>query len=527
MNWLTSRCAPLAACAALALTSCDTGTGLNVDLPDTTSVNTQYQDFDVVSGTVRLTPVQTQKTDHFLVGRLLDNVAGTTTARAFANVVDLSVPDSLPSKFTDTRLFSGAPTLDSTVIIMGFDQVYGSSNVPGRFDVFGLNAPLDERQVYNSNSAETGLIPLATNVSSRLNRTKVQVITPANTSVTPNIPAVTTVVPDQTVRLVVQRRAGTVSSNNTPLPEIQQSVFTGLFAQLRVAGFGQSQLTAQLKGLAVAPNATYNSAILSFGRSYVPRVVLYFHSTSAWAVRNNKPNMLDTLKRSYSAYFGPVYSSGGRSNSNDPRYYTQITNALPGALSALSSQSGFVPSTLLSGISYVQEGTGLGTRITFTGLDALTASAKSGGLTINRAELRVPVRPFSNALFANPAQLYAVEVDASNTVLQRILNFIPTDRLVQADGTDQLSSGFPAYGQLNTATPAQPYYSIPVTSYLQAYLTDKLTVNPASLVLTPNSSPLSTTTSGITYLQPYNTLTLNRAALDASNIKLRVYYSKR
>ena len=53
MNWLTSRCAPLAAVAALALTSCDTGTALNVDLPDTATVNTQYEDFDVTSGTVR------------------------------------------------------------------------------------------------------------------------------------------------------------------------------------------------------------------------------------------------------------------------------------------------------------------------------------------------------------------------------------------------------------------------------------------------------------------------------------------
>ncbi|GAB3743574.1 hypothetical protein GCM10027594_22700 [Hymenobacter agri] len=520
MNWLTSRCAPLVALSTLALASCDTGTALNVDLPDTSTISTNYQDFDVASGTVRLDSVKTQKTDHFLVGRLVDNVVGTTTARAFLNVVDVSVADSLPSKFTDTKLFSGAPTLDSTVIIMGFDRVYGSSSTPARFDVFKLNAPLDERQVYNSNSAETGLVSLATNVSSRLDRTRVQIVKPADTSVTPNIPAVTTTVPDQTVRLVVQRRAGTVDTRNNPLPAIPQSIINGLFAQLRVPGFSQTQLEAQLQGLAVAPNATYNSGIVSFGRPSVPRIILYFHSTSAWAVRNNKTNMLDTLKRSYSAFFGPVFSSGGLSSSTDPRYYTQITPTLPAALSVLNSGNGFVPNVALNGISYVQEGTGLGTRITFQGLETLASAATAGGLTINRAELRVPVKPYSNALFANPQQLYAVEVNSSNTVLQRLVNYLPTDRIVQADGTSQTGNVSPAIGSLTTLSSTQAYYTLPVTSYLQAYLNNQLGGNPASLVLLADSY------SGLP-LRLFNTLTLNRAVLDAANIKLRVYYSKR
>lgn len=521
MNWLTSRCAPLAALAALALTSCDTGTALNVDLPDTATTNTQYQDYDVASGTVRMDSVKTLKTDHFLIGRLVDNVAGTTTARSFFNVVDVSVADSLPSKFTDTKYFSGPPTLDSTVVIMGFDRVYGSSSTPARFDVFQLATSLDDRQVYTGNSSESGLIPLAQNVSSRLDRTKVQVVKAADTSVTPNIPAVTTIVADPTVRLVVQRRAGTVNSNNVALPAIPQPFLSNdLFSQLRVPGFSQPQLDAKLKGLAIAPSASYNNGIVSFGRTYVPRVVLYFHSTSAWATRNNKPAMLDTLKRSYSVYFGPAFSSGGLSSSSDPRYYTQITPDLPVELSSLNSNIGFVPSAALNGTSYVQEGTGLGTRVTFTGLDALTKAAAAGGLTINRAELRVPIKPYSNVLFTNPAQLYAVEVNSANTVLQRIFNYLPTDRIVQADGNNPLGSGAPAIGAISAL---QTYYTLPVTTYLQAYLNNQLGGNPASLVLLADSYPI-TPTSG---LPLYNTLTLNRAALDANNIKLRVYYSKR
>ena len=528
MNWLTSRCAPLAALTALALTSCDTGTALNVDLPDTATTNTQYQDYDVSSGTVRLDSVKTLKTDHFLVGRLADNVAGNTTARSFFNVVDVSVADSLPSKFLDTKLFFGNPILDSTVLIMGFDKVYGSSSTPARFDVFQLRASLDDRQVYTASSSAPALLPqpLGQNVSSRLDRTKVQVLKAADTSVIPNTPAVTTTVLDPTVRLVLQRRTGTVDSRNNPLPAIPLAFADGLFTQLRMPGFSQAQLDGQLKGLAVAPSATYNSGIVSFGRPNASKMVLYFHSKSAYVSPASAPVPrvhADTLKRSYSVYIGPAFSSAGLSGSSDPRYYTEITPELPAALSVLNGangSAGFVPNANLGGLSYAQEGTGLGTRITFMGLDALVKSAAAGGLTINRAELRVPVKPYSNALFQNPSQLYAAEVNSSNTVLQRVINYLPTDRIVQADGSSQIGSGAPAVGYLTTISAAQTFYTLPITSYLQAYLNNQLGGNPASLVLLADSYPTIP-------LRLYNTLTLNRAVLDASNIKLRVYFSKR
>ena len=243
---------------------------------------------------------------------------------------------------------------------------------------------------------------------------------------------------------------------------------------------------------------------------------LYFHSVSAYVSGPNAPNPrshVDTLRRTYSVYFGPAFSSAGLSDRNDPRYYTHIENQLPAPLAALSNRPGFVPAAALNGLSYAQEGTGLGTRITLQGLEALSAAAKAGTLTINRAEIRVPVKPYSNALFANPSQLYAVEVDGSNNVLQRIINYQSYDRVVQADGVVPTTTTQAAVGLLNTTT-AQPYYAIPVTSYLQAYLGDKLDGNPAALVLAPS------------YQYSY-TLALNRAAIDANSIKLRVYYSKR
>ena len=507
MNWLTSRCAPLVALTALALAGCDKGTDLNVDLPNTTAISTEYKDLDVTAATVRLVPLQTLKNDHFLVGRLADNVAGTTETRAYFNVVNGpdtptgGITDSLPSKFT-------RPVLDSVVVVMGFDRVYGSTSMPVAFDVYKLLNPLDERQGYDSGSATPVGTSLGTNLTSRLDRTRTVITTPAAGTT----PAVTATVADQTVRLLLQRRAFAAvppSGTKPGRPAVPAAgspdavtFATNLFAQLALPGFGQAQLNAALKGLAVVPSTGHNSSIVSFGRSYDSRMVVYFHADA------NRP---DTLRRTYSLYFGPVFSSRGLPSARDPRYYTQITNNLPPALAALSTTSGAIPAAALSGISYAQEGTGLATRVTFLGLESLISTP---GLTVNRAELRVPVKPFTNALFANPSQLYAVEVDGSNNVLQRTINFIVADRVVQADGQDQLGAGAPATALLTDATTSQSYYSLPITNYLQAYLTDKLDGRPAALALTPN-------------IRNSNSLLLNRAVIDANNIKLRVYYSKR
>ena len=485
MNWLTSRCAPLAVlAAALALAGCDKGTALNVDLPDTTAISTEYKDFPLVSsaGTVRLTPVQTLKTDHFLVGRLADNVAGTTEARAYFNLVSGGIPDSLPAKLSN-------PVLDSVVLVLGFDQVYGSTTAPVRFDVFRLAAPLDERQVYDATTVTPLGAALGQTQTSRLDRTRLQTTA-----------ATTTAVPDLTVRLLLQRTAVPAAGGRPPVAGVPLAFATDEFAQLSMPSplFGQAQLDAVLKGVAVVPSAGYIGSIVSSGRTQDARLVVYYHGDS-------------TPRRTYSARLGPVYSREGAAPARDPRYYTQLLNTLPANLAALAAPAGFVPATVLGGTSYVQEGTGLGTRIDLASLAAL---ANQPGLTVNRAELRLPVKPFTNALFPNPARLYAVEVDANNAVLQRTVNFATADRVVQADGFTQLGTANPAVAPLVDATTTQPYYSLPITNYLQAYLNGKLDGNPAALVLVPN-------------IRSAATLTLNRAALDAARISLRVYYSKR
>jgi len=478
--------------ALLVLASCDKGTDLNVDLPDTTGISTDYLDLDLgaQAATVRLQPVSTLKAEHYLVGRLNEGVAGTTVARSYLNVLLPTLPDSLPSKFGD-------PRLDSVVMVLTYDRVYGSTTAPVRLNIGNLPARLDDRAVYDSSTPPSAPITewLGTNVPGKIDRTK-QVTSSATTTT----PAVTTTVPDPSVRLVLQRSAAGG-------PAIPSAFFDDLFARLKTTGFTQAKLDEKLRGLSLEPANGYTGSILSMGRVSIGRIEVFFHDQGATT---------PTKWHAFPLVFGPVYSASGQASALDPRYYTQLENDLSGsALSPLAIPGNVgVPATSLNNTSYLQEGNGIGTRISLSNLPRLEALRSLRGLAINRAELRVPIKPYSNLLFPNSTLLYALEANASNEVLQRVVSYVPNDRVVQGDGNNPRGVGNEAVGTIVNAGTTQPYYSILLTSYLQAYLNNNLDGElPASLILMPS-------------VRRSITLSLNRAAIDADNIHLFVYYSQ-
>jgi hypothetical protein len=220
-----------------------------------------------------------------------------------------------------------------------------------------------------------------------------------------------------------------------------------------------------------------------------------------------------------SLILGPVTGSGG-GIASDPRYFTQLLNTPPTGtpLAGLTNAQAAVPSAALGGVSYLQQATGLGTRIKFPA--GFLELLNKPGLAINRAELYVPVKPYSNALFQYPAGIFAYEANSRNRVINRLVNLIPTPRVVQANGSAPTGSGADAVSGLINSTTTTPYYSLVITTYLQAYLANSLSGDrPDALILKP---------AGFTSAGTRNQLglDLNRAVLDASNLKLRVYYSQ-
>lgn len=530
MNWPTSACR-LASVSLLSATllftaaSCEDANDLGVELPGTANADTQYRDFAVTASTVLRDSTETQKANRFLVGRVRENVLGSTAATAFLNLKLRPFPtDTLPTAVTTLTGVNPNPVLDSLVLEMPFDQVYGSAATPLRVNVYQLGQPLDEQTVYNSTSSVPFGTEIALGLTARLNGTRKDSV-----GTKPNRTQVT--VPDRTVRLKLHG-SGRVS----PLA-------TAVFTSLNTTGFSQASLDAIWKGIALEPAADFNTAvvglvsnlpreILGDTPSSATRAVFYYHYT-------NKKNT-GLLNGRYSIPFGK--GSFGSIN-NAPRFFTRITNELPTntPLTRLGGPNGAtqaVAAEETNGLVYIQAGNGFGAKLVIPGLEELKSLAApqangSPAIAINRAELLVPVRPYANLLFpvpsGNSSGVYLYEVNSNNQSLYRPLLSTRVERIVLRDGVPQTGEGLAsiaddanslgyyqnaARGPLYTLSDANQNFSMIITGYVQAYVYGKLGgVSPAAYILSPS-------------LRNSYDLGLERAVLDASNIKLRVYYSQ-
>lgn len=519
MNWPISACrrasvSLLSATLLLTAAGCEDANNLGVELPGTAAADTQYRDFAVTASTVLRDSLETQKSNRFLVGRVRENVLGSTAATAFLNLKLLPlVVDTLPAavKRADP-VIDPNPVLDSLVVEMPFDAVYGSAATPLRVNVFELAQPLDEQTLYNSSSTGALGSELARNLAARLNATRKD-----SAGTKPNRVQVT--VPDRTVRLKLHGGGRTLALATTVFDKIKASPATS---------FTQASLDAVWKGLAIQPAADFNTAVVGFTPSTGARAVFYYRYT-------NKKNT-GTLQGRYSIPFG---QAGFRTLADAPRYFTRITNELPAnsPLSRLGGPSGATQAVAASetnGLVYMQGGNGFGVKLEIPGLDTLQRLAKpqansQPAIAINRAELILPVKPYANLLFALPQAGFLYEVNRNNQSLYRTLLNTRVERIVLRDGIPQTGQGLPSitdqqdnFGYYQAAAKAQPFllsdanqsFNMILTGYVQAYVYKQLGgPEPEAFVLSPS-------------LRNSFDLDLNRAVLDASNIKLRVYYSK-
>ncbi len=492
------------------LSSCEKTNDLGLELPGAPPISATFLDLPVSASTVLQTPVQTVKGNSVLVGRLRDAQVGTTEATAVMNLLVLpsvTLDDSLyvlPAKFATS-------VLDSAIFSLPFDQIYGSAAQPLRFDLLPLQQILDNRTLYNATTPVAKGSPLVSNYAAPLNRDiKVR------TLVTGSTDSITTVIPDRTVRVPLLRSPGA------------SSLVNAVFTAMKNESFSQKTLNDIWKGVALQPAAGHTANVVGFPRSSgntAGRITFYFHATDATG--KARP------KRFYSIFLANIQPSSNFIT--DGLFFTQITTDLAGGALAGLTASKPLPAAATSGLTYVQEGLGLSTRIEFQGLESLRNNST---LAINRAELLIPIKPLTNGLFPYPNQLFLYEVNDANQVLTRTSGATTADRLVQQEGvisvnngsasvrTIATAAGFPASATVPFGQTPTQYYSVSITEYLQAYLQNRLDGDlPTGLLLSPilrNASALQQSS----LISTVSNLTLNRAQIDASNIRLRVYYSK-
>jgi len=502
MNWPTKALRRWSACllstpALLMAAGCEDPNNISVELPDSATTTTEYRDLPVFASTVRRDSLPTLNASQLLVGRVRDNNTGiVTTARAYTNLQVTA--DPLPATFAGAQL-------DSVTLIMAYSRAYGTTAQPGQFNVFGLQQKLDERVAYNSSTSVGIGTSLLRNVAIPYSsaRQERQPASPAST--TDTVTTVTNIPQALNFRI----------AKSAPFS-------AGLFALLQKTDFTQAQLDAYVAGLAVAPVDDYVGAVASINPAYTVLAV-YYH---------------DPVRPSMRRVYRMVSSVN-----NDARYFSQITPdfSAAGPLAAVANKNQSVPAAATNGVTYIQDGTGLATKLVIPGLEELR---KQSGVSINRAELLVPIKPFANSIFPYPGyellndatklasvtKTYLYEINnENNRILRRTILANPVNRLVQADSENpqgqsldpRTGLGSQAEGTLYSVDASTFYYSILMTSYTQAYLLNQLGGElPSAFLFSPTLSlPQS--------YQAIVNVSLNRAVLDANNIKLRVYFSNR
>ena len=378
MNWLaSSACRGISvslfsAALLFATASCEDPTDLGVELPGTTPVSTEYHDYPVTAATILQAPTQTLNSTHYLVGRVQDAKLGTTTAQSFCNLRVFTTGSYLfPAEYTN-------PVLDSAVIVAGFDQVYGTSAAPVYFDVYPLTSPLSDQGTYNSSTNVAVGAPIAVGAKSSLNRKLV-----LKTKLLVNGVSVDSVTntPDATVRLTIYRKAAGA------LPAIPSPLVETIFSAVRDKNttFTQAILDTKWKGMALRPSTNFTGSVVSFSRVLQNRVFFYYHVDG-----------VDVAPTPYSLTF----ESFSADAINSPRVFTQLSTVFTAPFNQLTTPARVVPASLADQTAYLQDGVGLGTKLEIAALADLISNRE--GLAINRAELIIPVKPYSTLLFYPP-----------------------------------------------------------------------------------------------------------------------------
>ncbi|WP_165903828.1 DUF4270 family protein [Hymenobacter gummosus] len=472
--------------ALFSLGSCEDTNELGIGLPGTAPISTAYEDFPatvsaIQGSTILQDSLFTTQKSHFIVGKLRDgNTGGQLEARAFLEIAATgsgSTADTLPSQFA-----AQTPVLDSITMFAAFDRVYGSATTPVQLSVYDLQQPLDDFTTYSSSSSIPFGQPIVLNVPVSLNRT---IRNKRNTLDS---------IQGLPIRIPISKAGA-----HTPFA-------VRLFDKLKTTPgvfLTDRDLQTVWKGIGLVSNTT--GTAIAFNRSAVSGVNVFYHI-------NVTPTV--TKKKIYRLLFGDPFQQA-----TAPRYFTNINydlSAAPLPFNVLQgSGAAQVPASSSGGTVYTQDGVGLVAKIIIPGLDTLRNRQAKRNLIINRAELIIPLRPYSTAQFAAPSQLYLYEANnANNRVLKYTSGVNTVDRLVQNEGYLVPTTGQEAAFRLTEVSATNKYYSGLMTGYVQAYAKNQLSgPAPSAFLVSP------------TLRRPSSPLTLDRAAIDAQNIKLRVYYS--
>jgi hypothetical protein len=443
--------------------ACEDPTDIGIDLQETNKIGTDYVDtLTVRTGTVLLSDsVLTYRTSPALIGAVNDPALGQVRATYYTQLnlggTDLS--------------FGMNPKADSIVLTLDYKLLSGKSDNPVTIKVYELAEGFQEKESYFANS--------------ELARKS-------------NLLGSKTVIPR-----ILSRDVNGTKTDSARLIRIKldPALSQSLIAQSgKDALKNQTNFTNFLKGIALVVEGNSDAQLIAL--NILPNTAIKSNKT---ALTLYYKESTDSRDHSFLLY-GP-----------DIKSFTNISSNRAGtALAGLQQNLQHIPSAQTSGLSYVQAGTQLFTKLSIPFLHKL--KEKHGNFVINRAELIIPVQDGSTSLFAVPQRLALYITNNSNRVLKdKDGNPISVQMSSVGSTTTNL---FPTALVYNSD---KNHYSVNITSYLQSVLLgakDNNSLLLAPVTFTQGANGAAQITPEIF---PYRAILSNTAG---NGVKLRIYFSK-
>jgi hypothetical protein len=231
-----------------------------------------------------------------------------------------------------------------------------------------------------------------------------------------------------------------------------------------------------------------------YGLAIVPRdqdkgAVIQVAFTSETKLMVNYTKDAQSLQEAYSI------------NGNSARYFTSEFDRSGTVISSLDNSYDELSAVDGGGDVFLQSMSGLKVKISFPYIKDFLVQESLGNILINKATLYVPIKSSSNSILKEPSAMVMIMTDQNGQVLKQnnVTRFLQND-FAPATGTSNT--------QLIYTDAGRTAYSASFGSY---FLANQLGQLPYQRALFASSL--------------FNSSEINRAVIDASGIKLKVYYS--
>ncbi|MDQ3291152.1 MAG: DUF4270 domain-containing protein [Bacteroidota bacterium] len=467
MNWLIKR-PTIFVLLLVSLFSCDDSNDLGTAF-EGSLIDAVYTDTISIKASTVLAndSIIGYQRGNLLVGNFTTDKFGTTTGQSYLAIGP-----------TGGTFATNAGSPDSVILSLDYDEYYGDTTKNYTVEVRELGTAFKPEATYytnNNNNLEALAALLGT----------------------------TTFVPKPKRTNSKTASSGAVTKTSIPVRiKLNNELGQRILALPSATLSNPTEFAKAFKGIVLSPGANTNAA-LGFAPDADSTYLRIYYTSS-----DNKKQKYDLA----------VSGSNDRLN--------QVTSNLTGsALASLQKSGDSIASTTTNNETYLQESTGIVTKISFPYLDRFREKLNLNDLAVNRAELIIPVK--ESAFYLPSPAAYLVETNRSNKILKNA----GLPKVIREDALESATSGSTAQQAAALRyNKDKKAYIVNVTKYVQDLIYSKQsvygTLTNKNLLLVPTSRPSGLDPTGKTVMEATGLYSSTLQISGSDRIKLRLYFSK-